>query len=79
MISGIRFSAHGLYPVYELLFLILGWVSLGNDDGDGDENGKKKNRLRLPKQLCTCITFARWSRFFVHVFDVVARLRRETA
>ena len=42
MISGIRFSAHGLYPVNELLFLILGWVSLGNDDGDGNENGKKK-------------------------------------
>lgn len=41
MISGIRFSAHGLYPVYELLFLILGWVSLGNDDGHADENGEK--------------------------------------
>ena len=38
MISGIRFSAHGLSPVDELLFLIVGWVSLGNDDGNGDEN-----------------------------------------
>ena len=83
MISGIRFSAHGLYPVYELFFLILGWVSLGNDDGDGDgdgdEKGKKNNRLRLAKQLCTCIMFARASRFFVHFFAFVTRLRRETA
>ena len=56
MISGIRFTAHGLYPVYELLFLTLGLGSLSNDDGDTDENGKKNNRLRLAKQLCTCIT-----------------------
>ena len=41
MISGIRFSAHGLYPVYELLFLIVGVGSLSNDDGDADENGEK--------------------------------------
>ena len=41
MISGIRFSAHGLCPVYELLFLILGLGSLSNHDGDADENGKK--------------------------------------
>ena len=41
MISGIRFSAHGLSPVNGLLFLILGLRSLSNDDGDGDgdENG----------------------------------------
>ena len=32
MISGIRFSAHGLYPVNELFFLILGLRSLSNDD-----------------------------------------------
>jgi len=32
--------------------------SLNNDDGDGNENGKKKNNwFRLAKQkLCTCIT-----------------------
>ena len=29
--------------------------SLCNDDGHGNENGKKSNRLRL-QQLCTCIT-----------------------
>ena len=39
MISGIRVSAHGLSPVDELLFLIVGLRSLSNDDGDGDENG----------------------------------------
>ena len=41
IISGIRFSAHGLYPVYELLFLTLGLGSLSNDDGHADENGEK--------------------------------------
>ena len=31
--------------------------SFSNDDGDFNENGKKKNRLRLAKQqLCPCIT-----------------------
>ena len=30
---------------------------LSNDDGDGNENGKKSNRFRLAKQqLCKCIT-----------------------
>ena len=42
MISGIRFSAHGLSPVNGLLFLIVGVGSLSNDDGDGNENVKKK-------------------------------------
>ena len=27
--------------------------SISNDDGDGNENGKKSNRLRLAKQLRT--------------------------
>ena len=27
------------------------------DDGDSDENGKKKNRFRVKQQLCSCITF----------------------
>ena len=31
--------------------------SVSNDDGDGNENGKKCNRVRLEKQqICTCIT-----------------------
>ena len=52
--------------------------SLGNDDGDGDgdgdENGQKA--IGLDKQNNN---FARASRFFVHFFAVVARLRRENA
>ena len=31
--------------------------SFSNNDGDGNENGKKNNRFKLAKQqLCTCIT-----------------------
>ena len=48
--------------------------SLSNDDDDGNENGKKA--ISLDKQNNN---FARASRFFVHFFAVVARLRRETA
>ena len=34
------------------------WGSLSNDDGDSNENGKKRNRFRLAKQqLCTYSTF----------------------
>ena len=41
--------------------------SLSNDDGDGNEIGKKSNRFILAKQqLCTCITL------FVHFFAAVA-------
>ena len=46
--------------------------SLSNEDGDGNENGKKSNGLGLAKQqLCTCTTL------FVHFLAVTARLRRE--
>ena len=48
--------------------------SLGNDDGDGNENGKKAIGLDWQNN-----NFARASRFFVHFFAVVARLRRESA
>ena len=48
--------------------------SLRNDDGDGNENGKKA--IGLDKQNNN---FARASRFFVHFSAVVARLQRETA
>ena len=35
----------------------MGLMSLSNDDGDGNENGKKAKGFRLAKQhLCTCIT-----------------------
>ena len=48
--------------------------SLRNDDGDGNENGKKA--IGLEKQNNN---FARSSRFFVHFSAVVARLQREPA
>ena len=49
--------------------------SLSNDDGDGNENGKKAKGLDKENN-----NFARASRFFVHFLAVVARrLRRESA
>ena len=48
--------------------------SLSNDDGDGNENGKKAKGLDKENN-----NFARASRFFVHFLAVVARLRHETA
>ena len=48
--------------------------SLSNDEGDVKENGKKAIDLDLQNN-----NFARASRFFVHFFDVTARLRRENA
>ena len=55
----------------DIEFATLG--SLNNDDGDGNENGKKG--IGLDKENNN---FARASRFFVHFFAVVARLQRET-
>ena len=51
---------------------ILGSVS--NDDGDGNENGKKNNRFIRQNN-----NFARTAHFFVHFFAVTARKRRENA
>ena len=48
--------------------------SSSNDDGDGNENGKKA--IRLDRQNSS---FVHVSRFFVHFFAVVARLQRESA
>ena len=48
--------------------------SLSNDDDDVNENGKKAIGLDWQNN-----NFARASRFFVHFFAVVARLRRESA
>ena len=56
-------------PVF---FLSLG--SLNNDDGDGNENGKKVMGFDWQNN-----NFARASRFFVHFFAVAARLQRESA
>ena len=47
---------------------------LRNNDGDGNENGKKAIGLDTQNN-----NFARASRFFVHFSAVVARLQRENA
>ena len=49
--------------------------SLNNDDGDVNENGKNAVGLYTKQNN----HFARASRFFVHFFAVIARLRRENA
>ena len=48
--------------------------SLSNDDGDGNEKGKKA--MGLDKQNNN---FARVSCFFIHFVTVAARLQRESA
>ena len=48
--------------------------TMSNDDGDGNENGKKAKGLDWQNN-----NFARALRFFVHFFAVAARLRRESA
>ena len=50
-------------------------ASLSNDDGDGNENGKKKKAIGLDWQNNG---FARASRFFVHFLAVVAQLQGES-
>ena len=56
------------------MFFILSLRSLSNDDGDGNENGKKAIALDWQNN-----NFTRASRFFVHFFAVAARLQRESA
>ena len=46
-----------------------------NDDGEGNENGKKAIGLNTQSND----NFARASRFFAHFSAVFARLQRETA
>ena len=48
--------------------------TMSNDDGDGNENGKKEKGLDKQNN-----NFARASRLFVHFFAVAARLQRESA
>ena len=48
--------------------------SLSNDDGDGNENGKKAKGLDKQNNNFACTL-----RFFVHFFAVAARLQRESA
>ena len=49
-------------------------ASLSNDDGDGNENGKKELGLDWQNNNFACV-----SRFFVHFLAVTAQLRRENA
>ena len=48
--------------------------TMSNDDGDGNENGKKAKGLDWQNN-----NFARVARFFVHFFAVAALLQRESA
>ena len=48
--------------------------SLSNDDGDGNEKGKKAIGFDQQNN-----NFAGASRFFVHFFAFIARLQRESA
>ena len=59
------------YPTENLYAIEIG--NLSNDEGDGNENGKKGNRFVLAKQQ-----LARASRF-LHFCAVFERLRRETS
>ena len=47
--------------------------SLSNDDGDGNENGKKAKGLDWKNK-----NIVRASRIFAHFFAVVTRQQRET-
>ena len=48
--------------------------SLSNDDGDGNEKGKKARGFDKQNN-----NFARVSCFFIHFVTVAARLQRESA
>ena len=61
-----------LSPSYFFQFFLIG--SLSDDDGNGNENGKKVIGLNWQNNK-----FARVSRFFVHFLVVVARLRCKSA
>ena len=61
---GFLYVLHGVKPS-KILDLSLG--SLSNDDGDGNENGKKAIGVDWHNNY-----FARAARFFVHFFAVTA-------
>ena len=56
---------------YREMYQLIG--SLSNNDGDGNEDGKKAIGLDKQNDI-----FARASRFFAHFFAVAARLQRES-
>ena len=61
---GFLYVLHGVKPS-KILDLSLG--SLSNDDGDGNENGKRAIGVDWQNNY-----FARAARFFVHFFAVTA-------
>ena len=72
MLSGVSRSIRDYTNSDTLISPVLAHVSLSKDDGDGNENGKKAIGLDWQNNK-----FARASRFFVHFFAVVVRLRRK--
>ena len=49
--------------------------SLGNNNGDGNKNNKKSNKVLSVKQQ----HFERASCFFAHFLAIIARLQHETS
>ena len=68
-----RSSPQG-FPRREVCVLATEVGSLSNDDGDGNENGKKTRGLDWQNNN----NFARASLYFVQLFAVAARLQRES-
>ena len=67
------YSAFSIWgAVIGLVLILLG--TLRSKDVDGNENFQKSNRFYKQNE-----NFARASHFFVHLFPVFARLRRENA
>ena len=62
------------FVLIDCLWFIVVLGCLSNDDGDGNENGKKSIDLDWQNN-----NFVRASRFFVHFFAVTARLQCENA
>ena len=63
------------FPRREVCVLAKEVGSVSNDDGDGNENGKKARGLDWQNNN----NFARASLYFVQLFAVAARLQRESA
>ena len=70
-----RSSPKEHFPRREVCVLATEVGSVSNDDGDGNENGKKARGLDWQHNN----NFARASLYFVQLFAVAARLQRESA
>ena len=75
-INAREWTKHGfaLRKAYCINYGFSGLGSFSNDDGDGKRGRQKNNRFVAQNN-----NFARASRFFVHSFTVLRRLRRENA